>query len=131
MLRRHYNFSMKKELTKAEEQIMHAIWKVEKGFAKDILEQLSEPKPAYNTVLTVIRVLVQKGFVRYNTYGKSNEYYPTISKEGYSLQKVQSLKKNYFNDSNAQFLSFFMKENNLNLDDLNEIMSIIKKEGDE
>ena len=88
---------MKKELTKAEEQIMHAIWRVEKGFAKDILEQLNEPKPAYNTVLTVIRVLVQKGFVKFNTYGKSNEYYPTITKEDYSNQKLQSLKKNYFN----------------------------------
>ncbi|MFT5821651.1 MAG: BlaI family penicillinase repressor [Crocinitomix sp.] len=122
---------MKKELTKAEEQIMHAIWKVEKGFAKDILEQLKDPKPAYNTVLTVIRVLVQKGFVKFKTYGKSNEYYPTISKEGYSLQRVQGLKKNYFNNSNAQFLSFFMKENNMSLGDLNEIIEIIKKEEDE
>ena len=79
---------MKKELTKAEEQIMQAIWRVEKGFAKDILEELEEPKPAYNTVLTVIRVLVQKGFVKFRTYGKSNEYYPTISKETYSKQRL-------------------------------------------
>lgn len=122
---------MKKELTKAEEQIMHAIWKVEKGFAKDILEQLKDPKPAYNTVLTVIRVLVQKGFVKFKTYGKSNEYYPTISKDEYSLQKVQGLKANYFNNSNAQFLSFFMKENNMSLDDLNEIIEIINQEEDE
>ena len=122
---------MKKELTKAEEQIMHAIWKVKKGFAKDILEQLKDPKPAYNTVLTVIRVLVQKGFVKYKTFGKSNEYYPTISKEDYSLRKVEGLKKNYFNNSNAQFLSFFMKKNNMSLEDLNEVMEIIKKEENE
>ena len=119
---------MKKELTKAEEQIMHAIWQVDKGFAKDILEQLPEPKPAYNTVLTVIRVLVQKGFVKYTTYGKSNEYYATITKDAYSLQKLQTLKQNYFNNSNAQLLSFFMKENKMDLDDLNDIMDIIKNE---
>ncbi len=119
---------MKKELTKAEEQIMHAIWKVEKGFAKAILAELEEPKPAYNTVLTVIRVLVQKGFVKYKTFGKSNEYYATITKDAYSFQKLDRLKKNYFNNSNAQFLSFFMKENQMSLEDLNEIMDIIKKE---
>ena len=122
---------MKKELTKAEEQIMHALWRVKKGFAKDILEKLNDPKPAYSTVLTVVRVLVQKGFIKYKTYGKSNEYYPTITKDAYSLQKVQGLKKNYFNNSNVQFVSFFMKENNMNLEDLNEIMDIIKKESNE
>lgn len=119
---------MKKELTRAEEQIMQAIWSVGKGFAKDIHEQLEEPRPAYNTVLTVIRVLVQKGFVEYKTYGKSNEYYPMITKEAYSSQRFQSLKENYFGNSNAQLLSFFMKENNLDLQDLNELLEIIKKE---
>ncbi len=119
---------MKKELTRAEEQIMQAIWSVGKGFAKDIHEQLEEPRPAYNTVLTVIRVLVQKGFVEYKTYGKSNEYYPMITKEAYSSQRIQSLKENYFGNSNAKLLSFFMKENNLDLQDLNELLDIIKKE---
>lgn len=119
---------MKKELTRAEEQIMQAIWSVGKGFAKDIHEQLEEPRPAYNTVLTVIRVLVQKGFVKYNTYGKSNEYYPVITREAYSAQRMQSLKENYFGNSNARLLSFFMKENNLDLKDLNELLEIIKNE---
>ncbi|MNV06355.1 Penicillinase repressor [compost metagenome] len=122
---------MKKELTRAEEQIMQAIWSVGKGFAKDIHEQLEEPKPAYNTVLTVIRVLVQKGFVKYKTYGKSNEYYPLISKEAYSGQRFQSLKENYFENSNAKLLSFFIKENKIDLKDLNEILDIIQKERDE
>lgn len=121
---------MKKELTKAEEQIMQAIWAVEKGFAKDILEQLKEPKPAYNTVLTVIRVLVDKGFVKYKTYGKSNEYYPAISKEEYSKQQLQSLKKKYFNNSSKELLSFFVKENNMDLNDLDEIIKIIKEDDD-
>jgi BlaI family penicillinase repressor len=119
---------MKKELTKAEEQIMQAIWAVGKGFAKDIHEQLEEPRPAYNTVLTVIRVLVQKGFVEFKTYGKSNEYYPMITKDVYSGQRIQSLKENYFGNSNAKLLSFFMKENNLDLQDLNEMLEIIKNE---
>lgn len=119
---------MKKELTKAEEQIMQAIWSVEKGFAKDILGVLNDPKPAYNTVLTVIRVLVQKGFVKYNTYGKSNEYYPTITKEEYSSQQLNLLKKKYFNNSNAKLLSFFMKENKLDIQDLDEILNMIKED---
>ncbi|MCG8573861.1 MAG: BlaI/MecI/CopY family transcriptional regulator [Flavobacteriales bacterium] len=118
----------KKELTKAEEQIMHAIWKVERGFAKDILEQLNDPKPAYNTVLTVIRVLVQKGFVKFDTFGKSNQYYPTISKEDYSAQQLKTLKQNYFNDSNAQLLSFFVKENGIDINELDDIIQLIKKE---
>lgn len=119
---------MKKELTKAEEQIMHAIWQVEKGFAKDILEQLNDPKPAYNTVLTVVRVLVQKGFVKFNTYGKSNEYYPTISKAEYSNNQIDKLKKNYFNNSSKELLSFFVKENKINLNELDEILKLLKKE---
>ena len=122
---------MKKELTKAEEQIMHAIWAVEKGFAKDILEQLSEPKPAYNTVLTVIRVLVQKGFVKFNTYGKSNEYFATISKDEYSNQKLESLKKNYFNNSARELLSFFVKENKMDIDELDDLLRTLKSEDDE
>ena len=116
----------KRELTKAEEQIMHAIWQVEKGFAKDILEVIPEPKPAYNTVLTVVRVLVNKGFVKFKTYGKSNEYYPTISKDEYSGGQLQSLKKKYFNNSSKQMLSFFLKENKLDLNDVDEILKMIK-----
>lgn len=122
---------MKKELTKAEEQIMQAIWRVEKGFAKDILEELEEPKPAYNTVLTVIRVLVQKGFVAFNTYGKSNEYYPTITKEAYSNQRLQSLKRKYFNNSSKELLSFFVKENKIDLNELDEIIAMLKKKKDD
>lgn len=115
-----------KELTKAEEQIMHALWSIGKGFAKDIHDQLKQPRPAYNTVLTVIRVLCEKGFIAYNTYGKSNEYYTTISKEKYSSQKLNTLKKNYFNNSNAELVSFFMKDSQLNLEEIDEILKTIK-----
>lgn len=113
---------MTKKLTKAEEQIMQALWSVEKGFAKDILNALKEPKPAYNTVLTVVRVLVEKGFIKFNTYGKSNEYYPTITKEDYSKSQLSSLKVKYFNNSTRELLSFFLKENSTSLEELNDIM---------
>ena len=119
---------MKKELTKAEEQIMHAIWQVEKGFAKDILDVLKDPKPAYNTVLTVIRVLVTKGFVKFKTFGKSNEYYPTLTKEDYSNSQLDKIKKNYFNNSAKELLSFFVKEQKLDLNEIDEILKLIKKE---
>lgn len=118
---------MNKELTKAEEQIMQAIWNIEKGFLKDIIENLPKPKPAYNTVLTVCRILVQKEFLKFNTYGKAHEYYPTISKKDYSSQTLGSVKKKYFNNSSKQLLSFFIKDNNLSLEDLNEIMKDLKK----
>ncbi|MFK8039260.1 MAG: BlaI/MecI/CopY family transcriptional regulator [Crocinitomicaceae bacterium] len=113
---------MTKKLTKAEEQIMQALWQVKKGFAKDVLTALKEPKPAYNTVLTVVRVLVDKGFVKFNTYGKSNEYYPTITKEDYSKTQLSSIKVKYFNNSTKELLSFFLKENSTSLDELNDIM---------
>lgn len=119
---------MNRELTKAEEQIMHAIWKVGKGFAKDILEVIDEPKPAYNTVLTVIRVLVKKGFVTFETFGKSNQYAPTISKEEYSKSQLSQLKRKYFNNSSKQMLSFFLKNNEMDLDDLNDILNTIEND---
>jgi predicted transcriptional regulator len=122
---------MKKELTKAEEQIMQAIWQVEKGFAKDILEALEDPKPAYSTVTTVIRVLVQKGFVDYETYGKSNQYFPTITKEAYSKQRLDALKVSYFDGSNVEMLSFFMRKNKMNLEELEEVIRLIKSTEDE
>lgn len=117
---------MEKELTKAEEAIMQAIWNIDKGFAKDIHDQLEEPKPAYNTVLTVIRVLVQKGFVKYKTYGKSNEYTATISKEKYSSQRIKSIEKKYFNNSAKKLVSFLIKEKEISLQELDEILKEFK-----
>jgi BlaI family transcriptional regulator, penicillinase repressor len=116
-----------KELTKAEEQIMQAVWQIKKGFLKDIIDALPEPKPAYNTVLTVCRILVQKEFLNYKEYGKSFEYAPTITKENYSKQRLQALKKRFFNNSNKHLLSFFIKENNISLEDLNDIVKELKK----
>ena len=117
-----------KELTKAEEQVMQYLWKIEKGFLKDIVEQFSEPKPAYTTVSTVIRVLVKKKFINFNTYGKIHEYYPLISKRKYSNKIMNGLIKNYFGNSFNKFASFFTKDNKLSVTELEELKQIIEEQ---
>jgi predicted transcriptional regulator len=115
-----------KELTKAEEQVMQYLWKLKKGFLKDIVDQFSDPKPAYTTVSTVIRVLVKKEFIGYNTYGKINEYYPLVSKNDYFQNHVKEIINNFFDGSAPQFASFFANEQ-LNLSELNEIKALIEE----
>ena len=117
-----------KELTKAEEQIMQVLWNLEKGFLKDIHEALPEPRPAYTTVSTVVRVLVKKGFIDFNTYGKVNEYFPKQSKDSYFQGKFKGLVGSYFNHSISGFTSFFAKDESLDLDDLEELKSILQAE---
>lgn len=111
-----------KELTKAEEQVMHHLWDLEKAFVKDILAQMPEPKPAYNTVSTIVRILEEKGFIDHKAYGKTHEYYPVISKEQYSSFTAGNLLSNYFNGSVKDLVSFFVKEQKLDVGDLDEIM---------
>lgn len=116
-----------KELTKAEEQIMQALWKIEQGFAKDIIEAIEGNQPAYNTVLTMLRILVEKEFVSYETFGKAFRYTPIYSKEVYSKFRLDGLKSNYFEGSSANMLSFLIKEEKMNLKDLEEIIKNFKK----
>jgi predicted transcriptional regulator len=116
------------ELTKAEEQVMQYLWNIEKGFLKDIVEQYPEPKPAYTTVSTVVRVLVKKGVIGFNNYGKVNEYYPLIKKSEYSRGYLKSIVKNFFNNSQKQFASFFTKESDLTLSELEELKTLIDKQ---
>ncbi len=113
-----------KELTKAEEQVMQYLWNINKGFLKDIVDQFPEPKPAYTTVSTVIRVMVKKGFVGFNSYGKIHEYFPLIAKGEYFQNHVKSLINNYFNGSAPEFASCFANEQ-LNLSELEEIKKLI------
>lgn len=115
-----------KELTKAEEQVMQCLWKLKKGFLKDIVDQFPDPKPAYTTVSTVIRVLVKKEFIGYNTYGKIHEYYPLVTKNDYFQNHVKAIINNFFDGSAPQFASFFANEQ-LNLSELNEIKSLIEE----
>jgi BlaI family penicillinase repressor len=110
-----------KELTKAEDQIMQILWTIEKGFVKDIMDHLPEPKPAYNTVSTIVRILEKKGFVGYKAYGKTHEYFPLIAKENYTRFYLNNMVKGYFNGSFQNLVSFFAKEN-LNVTDIDKLM---------
>lgn len=117
-----------KELTKAEDQVMQILWKLEKGVVKDIMEEMSEPKPAYNTVSTIVRILETKGFVDHKAYGKTHEYFPTISKEKYTKFYLNNLLKGYFNGSFQNLVSFFAKENDLSATDLEKLLNELKKQ---
>ncbi len=117
-----------KELTRAEEQVMRYLWKIKSGFLKQIIEQYPDPKPAYTTVSTVIRVLVKKGFISYRPHGKSHEYYPLVSRDRYFKNHFRILVKNYFSDSPQRFVSFFAEKNNLDLTELEEMKIIIEEQ---
>lgn len=114
-----------KELTKAEEQLMHYLWGLKKAYLKDIVEQYPEPAPAYTTISTVVNVLVKKGFIGFNTHGKSREYYPLISKEKYTKQSMNGLMSNFFDNSAKQFASFFASQQDLSVEELQEIRKLI------
>jgi predicted transcriptional regulator len=115
-----------KELTKAEEQVMQYIWKLEKAFLKDIVEQFPEPRPAYTTVSTVIRVLVKKKYVGYNSYSKVHEYYPLVSKRDYFQNHFKGVVKDFFNGSVSNFASFFTENEDISLSELEKLKQLIE-----
>lgn len=117
-----------KELTKAEEQIMRVLWDLEKGFVKDILERLPDPKPAYNTVSTIVRILEKKGFIAHKAYGKTYEYYPLIPREKYTTLFMRNFVRKYFQDSFQEMMSFFARDKNLSLAELEDIRRMISRE---
>ena len=117
-----------KELTKAEDQVMQILWKLQRGFVKDVLEAMPEPKPAYNTVSTIIRILETKGFVDHKAYGKTHEYFPVITKEKYTKFYLNNLIKGYFNGSFQNLVSFFARENKMNVHDLEKLLEELKKQ---
>lgn len=116
-----------KELTKAEEQIMQVLWKIRKGFIKDILEEVPEPRPAYTTLSTITRILEKKGFVGYKAYGKTHEYFPLISEEDYKKFITEKLVSNYFGNSFKSLISFFVEEKNISLKEADELIRIIEE----
>ena len=116
------------ELTKAEEQVMKHLWRLERAFLKDIAESYPDPKPAYTTVSTVVNVLVRKKFIGYKTYGKTREYFPLVSRKNYSRFSMQGLMRKFFNDSPQQFASFFARESDLSVSELREIEQLIQQE---
>ena len=113
-----------KQLTKAEEEIMQTLWQLKKANVKSIIEVLPEPKPAYNTVSTIVRILESKGFVDHEKQGKGHIYFPLVEKELYSNQSINKLVNNYFQGSFKSMVSFFMKKNDINL---NELESVLKE----
>jgi predicted transcriptional regulator len=117
-----------KELTKAEEQIMQLLWEQEKAFVKDIVEQMPNPKPAYNTVSTIIRILEKKGFIGHNAYGKTHEYYPLISRKDYTKTYMKNFMRNYFSGSFQEMVSFFAREDKMSVSDLDELMEDVKRD---
>ncbi len=114
------------QLTKKEEQIMQIFWSIKKGFVKDVIDKLAEPKPPYNTISSITRILEEKGFVAYKAYGKTHEYFPLISKEEYKKSFMKSLVQNYFSNSYQNVVSFFAEEEKINADELREILSSIE-----
>ena len=115
-----------KELTKAEEEIMQVLWKLDSAFVKDIIAKLPKPKPAYNTVSTIVRILQQKGFVGHESHGQSHKYYPLITKDAYDRSFMKGFVKRYFSGSYQQMVSFFTKADNLNLQELEQLVKKLK-----
>jgi len=116
------------QLSKAEEQLMKHLWKLEKAFMKDLLESFQEPKPATTTVATLLKRMTEKGFIDYTVYGKSREYYPLIKKSEYFSKHVNGLIKNFFNNSASQFASFFTSETDLSEEELQELRNIVDQQ---
>ncbi|MEZ4854721.1 BlaI/MecI/CopY family transcriptional regulator [Flavobacterium sp.] len=113
------------KLSKTEEQVMEHLWKLEKAFMKDLLEAYPKPKPAPTTLATLLKRMIDKKFVAYTEYGNSRQYYPLITKSNYFSKHVNGLIKDFFNNSAAQFASFFTTETNLSEKELEELKNII------
>jgi len=120
--------SKPRELTRAEEEVMQILWELGKGFVKDLVERYRDPKPAYNTVSTLIRILAQKGFVSHKAYGKTHEYYPLVSKDEYRKQFLNNMISDYFSGSFKQLVSFFAREEKIDRKDMEELLNLMKEE---
>ena len=117
-----------KELTQAEEQIMEYLWQIEAGFVKDIRDKFPEPRPAYNTVSTIIRILEKKGVVGHRSYGKSHQYYPLMTKSEYKRRRFKDVLKKHFSNSYQSFVSYFTKEKDLSLTELEDMKRMVEEE---
>jgi len=116
------------ELTKTEERIMQVLWDLQSAFVKDIIDKLPEPKPPYNTISSVVRILEKKGYVGYKAYGKTYEYFPLITKPAYRKHSFGKLFTEYFDGSAESLLSFMVKEETLSEDDINNLKNLINKQ---
>jgi len=117
-----------KELTRAEEQIMHVLWALKKAYVKDIIERLPSPKPAYNTVSTIVRILEKRGFIDHEAFGKTHLYRPLVAKEDYTQAFLKNFVKDYFGDSYQELVSFFARDKALTVSELEEILIALREE---
>jgi BlaI family penicillinase repressor len=117
-----------KELTRAEEQIMHVLWEIEKGVVKDILDRLPEPKPAYNTVSTIVRILEKKGFVDHEAFGKTHQYFPRITLNEYRRGFLKSFVNRFFGNSYQEMVSFFASDRKITIQELEEMKISLAEE---
>ena len=117
-----------KQLTKAEEQIMQILWTLDEAFVNDIIDKMPEPKPAYNTVSTIVRILEKKGFVDHRAYGKTHQYFPIISKTDYTRSFMKNFMGNYFGSSFREMVSFFAREDKMTVSEIETLMEDVKKE---
>ena len=116
-----------KDLTKAEEQIMHILWQLQEAVVKDIIPQLPDPKPAYNTVSTIVRILEKKGVVSHKAVGKTHIYYPLLQKADYRTAQTNSLVQKFFGNQPKNLLSFFVEQKDLDVKELDELLEIINQ----
>lgn len=117
-----------RELTRAEEQVMQVLWDLKKALVHDLLSRFPDPKPAYNTVSTIIRILEQKGFVGHKAYGRTYEYYPLVSKKDYRKTHFKHFVANYFENSYQSLASFFTREGKLSISEMEEIRKLMDEE---
>jgi BlaI family penicillinase repressor len=117
-----------KELTRAQEEILRVLWEIEDGAVTDVLDRLPDPKPAYNTVATVLKVLEKKGYVFHKVYGKTYVYFPLVSKKDYTQFLLKDAMKGMFNNSVKQAVSFFVKQKKVSLNELEELKLMIENE---
>jgi len=115
------------KLTNKEEEIMHVLWQLKKAFVKEVVAELPDPKPHYNTVSTMIRNMEEKGFIKHKVFGNTYQYYPDISKEAYRKKFMQKTIQQYFENSYKNVVSFFAKEEKISVEELKEIISLIEK----
>jgi predicted transcriptional regulator len=118
---------MAKQLTKAEEQIMQVIWKLEKAFLRELIEGLPSPRPHNNTVATILKILVEKEFVGIKNFGRTHQYFPLVSKDIYSKNSLKTLVKGYFEGNYSNAVSFMIKENGLSIEELELLLKQLKK----
>lgn len=115
------------KLTNKEEEIMHILWKLKKAFVKEVMAEITDEQPHYNTLSTIIRNLEEKGYVSHNAYGNTHQYFPIIALEDYRKEFMNTAIENYFNNSYKNMVSFFAEEEKISADELREILEIIEK----